>query len=255
MLMMLLKGILAGIGVSTVNRVWPGWCSQYSVFLLPNKIKEMMKKLVHGVGVNDLPYRAHVYEYVTENGGKKIRKLVFRCEYYTAWINMLERCYSKKFLERYPSYIGTSVCSEWVYASAFKKWMEQQDWQGKSLDKDIVVPRSKLYSPDTCAFVLQATNTFVIASDAIRGEYPIGVTLHKLTGKYRARCQNPFIGENEYLGLFSTPGEAHEAWRKRKNELAQLVAATESDTRVVEALKRRYSLRSGINELEKKDFQ
>ena len=45
----------------------------------------------------------------------------------------------------------------------------------------------------------------------------------------------------ESLGLFSTPGEAHEAWRKRKHEIAQLVAATESDPRIVEALKKRYS--------------
>jgi hypothetical protein len=99
---------------------------------------------------------------------------------------MLERCYSEKFLERNPSYIGTSVCSEWVYATEFKKWMEQQDWDGKCLDKDIIVPRSKLYSPETSAFVLQATNSFVTTSDAIRGEYPIGVSLYKRTGKYQA---------------------------------------------------------------------
>jgi hypothetical protein len=200
-----------------------------------------MNKLVYGVGVNDLGYRTQVYEYVTENGGKRIRKQVFICKYYAAWKHMLERCYSKKFLERNQSYIGTSVCSEWLYATAFKKWMEQQDWSGKCLDKDIIVPGSKLYSPETCAFVLPATNSFVIANDTSRGDYPIGVSIHKQTGKYRADCGNPFTGKQEYLGLFSTPEEAHEAWRKRKHELAQLVAARESDPRVVEALKKRYS--------------
>ena len=199
-------------------------------------------KLVRGVGVNDLGYRTEVREWVTKDGGKKIRKLVFRCPYYTAWENMLERCYSEKYLESYPTYIGTSVCNEWLYASAFKEWMEQQDWDGKSLDKDIIVPRSKLYSPKTCAFVLAATNTFVVASDASRGDCPIGVHLYKKTGKYSAQCGNPFTREKEYLGLFSTPEDAHEAWRKRKHEIAQLVAATESDMRVVEALKRRYSI-------------
>ena len=200
-----------------------------------------MTKLVYGVGVNDLPYKTQVYEEVTKNGSKRTWKSVFTCKYYAAWRDMLTRCYSKKSLESRPSYIGTSVCSEWVYATAFKKWMEQQDWHGKCLDKDIIVPKSKLYSPDTCAFVLKATNSFVIASDAIRGEYPIGVTLFKPTGKYQASCQNLFTGKTEYLGLLSTPEEAHEAWRKRKHELAQLVAATESDIRVVEALKKRYS--------------
>ena len=200
-----------------------------------------MNKLVWGVGVNDLGYRVHVQEEVTKNGGKRIRKTVFKCTYYAVWGSMLERCYSKKFLERYPSYAGTSVCSEWLSAKAFKKWMEQQDWSGKCLDKDIVVPGSRLYSPDTCAFVSQATNLFVIASDASRGDYPIGVDLYKRTGQYRASCNNPFIGKQEHLGYFSTPEEAHEGWRKRKHELAQLVAATESDPRVVEALKKRYS--------------
>ena len=200
-----------------------------------------MNKLVYGVGVNDLGYRTRVYEEVTKDGGKRSWKSVFTCKYYAAWTNMLQRCYGRKSLESRPSYIGTSVCSEWLYAATFKKWMEQQDWHGKCLDKDIIVPRSKLYSPETCAFVLNATNLFVTASDASRGEYPIGVYLLKHTGKYHARCKNLFTGKLEHLGLFSTPEEAHETWRKRKHEMAQLVAATESDMRVVEALKRRYS--------------
>ena len=200
-----------------------------------------MNKLVLGVGINDLGYRVHVQEEVTKNGGKRIRKTVFICRYYTAWTDMLKRCYSEKYLESRPSYIDTSVCSEWLYASEFKKWMEQQNWHGKCLDKDIIVPGSKLYSPETCAFVLKATNSFVIASDARRGDYPIGVYLLRHTGKYRAQCKNLFSGKNENLGCFSTPEEAHENWRKRKHELAQLVAATESDLRVVEALKKCYS--------------
>jgi hypothetical protein len=200
-----------------------------------------MNKLVYGVGVNDLGYMVHVKEAVTENGGKRIQKTVFRCKYYTAWISMLKRCYSKKFLESNPTYIGTSVCSEWLSATAFKKWMEQQDWHGKCLDKDIIVPGSKLYSPETCAFVLPATNTFVTASDASRGEYPIGVYLDKHAGKYKAQCNNHSTRKPEHLGLFLTPEDAHEVWRKRKHELAQLVAATESDIRVVEALRKRYS--------------
>ena len=200
-----------------------------------------MNKLVYGVGVNDLDYRTQVKEYVTEDGGRRVQKPVFLCKYYTVWRGMLERCYSKKFLERNPSYIGTSVCSEWLSATAFKKWMEKQDWSGKCLDKDIIVPGSKLYSPDTCAFVLNETNSFVTARDASRGDLPVGVYLHKRRGKYHAQCRNPFTGKQEHLGLFSIPEDAHEAWRKHKHELAQLVADRESDPRIVEALKKRYS--------------
>ena len=201
-----------------------------------------MNKLVYGVGVNDLGYRVQVWEELPKNGGKRVQKSVFKCKYYAAWTHMLERCYSEKYLESNPSYIGTRVCSEWLSASAFKKWMELQDWQGKSLDKDIISPGRKLYSPDTCVFVHEATNLFVIASNASRGEYPIGVNLDKRTGRYRARCNNPFPEKPESLGGFLTPEEAHEVWRKRKHELAQLVAARELDPRVVEALKKHYSV-------------
>ena len=201
-----------------------------------------MNKLVYGVGVNDLDYRTQVKEYVTKDGGERILNPIFLCKYYEVWKNMLKRCYSNKYLESKPSYIGTSVCNDWLSATAFKKWMEQQDWSGKCLDKDIIVPKSKLYSPETCAFVLNETNTFVTASDASRGGCPIGVSLDKPTGKYRAKCRNPFTGKQESLGYYSTPEEAHEAWRKHKHELAKFVADTESDMRVVEALKKRYSI-------------
>ena len=61
-----------------------------------------MNKLVWGVGVNDLGYRTQVYEYVTENGGKRVLKPVFRCSYHTTWRDMLGRCYSKKIPGKKP---------------------------------------------------------------------------------------------------------------------------------------------------------
>ena len=86
-----------------------------------------MNKLIYGVGVNDLCYRTQVKEELTKNGGKRIRKSVFLCKYYTVWRDMLKRCYSKKYLESRPSYIGTSVCSEWLYATEFKS-----GWRNKT---------------------------------------------------------------------------------------------------------------------------
>ena len=80
-----------------------------------------MNNLVYGVGVNDLGYRTQLWEELPKNGGKRIQKSVFLCEYYTAWKSMLKRCYSEKSLESNPSYIGTGVCSEWLYAATFKK--------------------------------------------------------------------------------------------------------------------------------------
>ena len=200
-----------------------------------------MKKLVYGVGVNDADYVVQVKETVSCVNGKQKQKKLWICPFYRTWKDMLERCFSSKRKAKNQTYKDVTCCEEWLTFSNFKHWMEQQDWEGKQLDKDIIFPNNKLYSPETCAFVSRVTNSFVTASDASRGEYPLGVTWKKSNEKFEAMCHSTFTKERRYLGLYSTPEEAHEAWRKRKHELAQLVAETETDERVKEALKKRYS--------------
>lgn len=204
-----------------------------------------MSKLVCGVGVNDADYVVQRWETTGYVNGKLKRKQVWICPFYQTWRSMLERCFSEKRKAKYPTYNDVTCCKEWLTFSNFKRWMETQSWEGKQLDKDIIVPNNKLYSPETCAFVSRITNMFVVASDASRGEHPLGVCWDKEARRFQAQCQNPFTKKksgNEYLGRFNCPYEAHEAWRKRKHELAQLVAELETDPRVVEALKRRYSV-------------
>ena len=82
-------------------------------------------KKVYGVGINDADY---TIKPTIENNRSK-------CMYYEKWIKMLQRCYSKSYQEKHPSYKGCSVCEEWLTFSNFKAWMETQDWKGKSLDK------------------------------------------------------------------------------------------------------------------------
>lgn len=200
-----------------------------------------MKKLVYGVGVNDADYVVQAKETVDCVNGKLKQKLVWPRPFYRTWVRMLERCFSEKYKAKNPTYKDVTCCEEWLTFSNFKSWMEQQEWEGKELDKDIIFPNNKVYNPETCAFVSRVTNTFVLASDASRGKHPLGVYWSKCAKKFQVQCKNPFTKNNEYLGLFDCAKEAHEAWRKRKHELAQLVAEIETDVRVVEALKKRYS--------------
>lgn len=72
-------------------------------------------------------------------------------------------------------------------------------------------------------------------------EMLIDVVLDKRTGKFRAQCSNPFTKKLEHLGLFTSEQEAHEAWRKRKLELAHELAAIQTDPRVAKALIEHYS--------------
>lgn len=196
---------------------------------------------MYGVGVNDVDYVIQITVAAGYVNGKRKQKQVWTCPFYETWKSMLMRCFSEKYKSKYPTYKDVTCCEEWLLFSNFKHWMEQQEWVGKQLDKDILVPASKVYSPETCAFVSQITNMFVVASDAARGEWPVGVYWNKKERKFQSQCCNPFTKKVEYLGRFNCPLEAHEAWRKQKHELAQLVAETETDSRVKEALKKRYS--------------
>ena len=54
-------------------------------------------------------------------------------------------------------------------------------------------------------------------------------------------CRNTFTKKQEYLGLFTCEVEAHQAWLKRKLELAHLLAAEQTDGRVAKALIERYT--------------
>lgn len=199
------------------------------------------RKLVCGVGVNDADYVVQRKETVGYVDGKQKQKRVWVCAYYRAWKSMVERCYSTKLQEKYPTYKGCSVSEEWLTFSNFKAWMEKQDWEGNQLDKDLLIEGNKLYSPETCVFVSPMVNKFVNARGASRGKWQIGVYWDKNAGKFMTQCGNPFSGGQEYLGLFTCEEEAHQAWRKRKLELAHELAAIQTDERVAEALINRYS--------------
>ena len=83
------------------------------VFLWMNK-KMKPKKTVYGVGINDADYVVKKLETIGYIGGKRKQKLVWACPYYLAWKNMLERCYSAKLQESYPTYTDCTVSKEWI---------------------------------------------------------------------------------------------------------------------------------------------
>ena len=206
------------------------------------KSKELdAPKLVYGVGINDADYVIQKMETIKCIDGKIKYKLIWFCPFYRVWRSMVERCYSDKYQSRQPTYKGCSVSEEWKTFSNFKAWMVTQDWEGKSLDKDLLIEGNKVYGPDTCVFVTRMVNNFTIDSGSKRGDWMIGACWHKGASKFMSKCQNPFSGEQEYLGLFTCEQEAHNAWLKRKLGLAHELAAIQTDTRVAKALIARYT--------------
>lgn len=199
------------------------------------------KRLIYGIGVNDADYIVVKREELGYVDGKRKQKTVWKCSYYQTWAEMIRRCYDAKYQERHPTYASCTVSEDWHTFSRFREWMELQDFEGLQLDKDILIKGNKLYSPETCVFVTPMVNSFANDQAAKRGEWMIGAIWHKQSKKFRANCSNPFTKKQEYLGLFTSEQQAHNAWLKHKNELAHELAEIQTDERVAKALISRYT--------------
>jgi hypothetical protein len=138
---------------------------------------------------------------------------------YTTWNHMLQRCYSKKYQEKQPTYIGCSVAKEWHNYQNFSKWFEDNYIEGYALDKDIIIKDNKVYSPDTCCFVPQEVNNLFTKRKSHRGEYLIGVYFDKRINKFKAVCN--VNGESKYLGVFCSEIEAFESYKIVKEQTAK----------------------------------
>lgn len=135
---------------------------------------------------------------------------------YRAWTDMLRRCYDPKHSSRFPTYIGRSVSNEWLFFPTFNAWYDENYVEGWQLDKDLLVSDNKVYSPHTCVFVPQPLNVLFNDSGRARGEFPLGVDLHKQSGKFRAQLK--IDGKVKHLGLFDYADEAHQAYLTAKKE-------------------------------------
>jgi hypothetical protein len=192
-------------------------------------------KLVFGVGLNDADYP--VTKRVTYGGTLKYS----RCKFYITWNNMLKRCYSEEYKLVRSSYKDCKVCDEWLTFSNFKAWMERQDWQGKFLDKDIILIGNKLYSPDRCLFVEPMISSFFNGDINTQKRHKTGVYYDKKGKAFKSECSNPFLNKKEFIGRFSCIELATASWRNRKHELACQLADLQTDKRVAQALRSRYA--------------
>ena len=166
------------------------------------------------------PYRRNTYgigyigegQYKSSNEGKKTSQ-------YSCWMNMLQRCYSEKYHERQPTYIDCEVCEEWHNFQNFAQWYEDNYYEvpGKKmqLDKDILHPGNKIYSPETCVFVPQNINSFFTHTS--------GVHFKAKDNRWEATTSNG-EGKYIYLGYRITKDEALELYKDKKEEIAKELA-------------------------------
>ena len=185
-----------------------------------------LRKLICGVGINDAPY-ATFLGYTPE--GKQIR-----CPFYIRWRSLIQRCYSEANWKRIKNakYEFCEVVCEWHRFTNFKSWMEKQDWEGKHLDKDILVPGNTIYGPDTCMFIPPHINTMLV--DQKPGKYGKGVSYDKRVNKFFAQVR--MDGKKTSLGSFATAEEAREVYAEIKREEIIKEANKLSDMKLKNAL-------------------
>ena len=175
-----------------------------------------MKKLVLGVGFNDKTRPVRV-------DGKNVKE-------YKLWHSMLNRCFSEKYQTRYPTYKGCNVSDNFLNYRYFYDWCQEQIGFGKvdekgrywQLDKDLLFVGNKTYSETTCVFVPHEINSFFTDSGNTRGEYPVGVSFYKQTGKFMAYCA--VNSKRQHLGYFDTPEEAFAVYKPFKENLCKQLA-------------------------------
>lgn len=195
---------------------------------IENSIKR--RKPLFGIGINDAPY-------ITNPRTKGVRSV---CPYYTVWRDMLRRAYDLKFHKINPAYCDVTVCREWHYFVEFRKWMEKHNWKGKTLDKDIIIPGNKIYSPDACCFVEKKINCLMSAGYSGDRKFPTGVYPNKGFRGFYAVCG--YHGKQKYLGYFYDVDEASVAYRKFKAAYIIEMADNQTDARIAGGLKRHAQL-------------
>lgn len=171
---------------------------------------------VHGVGFTG------VGKHKQKECGKNTPALI-------PWKKMLERCYSKKSLEKYPNYLGCSVSEEWHNFQNFAEWYYSQPFWDKmpspQVDKDLLVKGNREYSPDKCLLLPRQVNNLFIRRHKTVGGLPIGVTKKRDDGRYYASVST--FNESIKLGVFFSPESAFYAYKEAKEKHVRSFAHNE----------------------------
>lgn len=162
-----------------------------------------IKKLVHGVGINDgiIP---------TYKNGKRLKE-------YEIWKSLLARCYSEYKHQIQPTYKDCIVSENFKNYSYFYEWCQNQTFFNKNnyeLDKDILIRNNKIYHEDLCVFVPKFINSLFVNSKAKRGLHPIGVTWHSREKLFYSRITR--YGIRHTIGRYTSSDEAFYNYKIQK---------------------------------------
>ena len=123
------------------------------------------------------------------------------------------------------NYEDCEICEEWEIFENFKKWYMEHYYEvygcDMEVDKDILIPGNRIYSPETCMIVPQRINE-LFRTFSNKYNLPSGIVLLKKdvkNGRYRVTYSGNFLG---YFKTIKDACIAHEYAKKGAiNEVAK----------------------------------
>jgi hypothetical protein len=158
---------------------------------------------------------------------------------------MISRCYSEKSIARNPTYSDCFVACE---MSSFKYFygmvinmtgFSSIDEKGfhYQMDNDLLLKNNRCYSEEFICFIPSEVNNFLLKSNSIRGDLPIGVSMYE--DRVRFKSQIKIGGKKIHIGLFDNEKSAFNAYKEKKEQYAKFLAnkwAGKIDDRAYQAL-------------------
>jgi hypothetical protein len=188
-----------------------GWeTTVYAGNILTKEVRDPTKALVHGVGYQG------VGKHMTSDDKGKMTPA------YATWNGMLKRCYKPRSIYNIINYEDVTVCSEWFNFQNFADWYETNlpnvklvgsRWE---IDKDLLIPRNKVYGPDRCCIIPNAINSLFLFQNKISKLLPLGV-------RHNGYSYVAYEGHS-YIGSFKTVTEAQLAYWSVKFEAIRSAA-------------------------------
>lgn len=133
---------------------------------------------------------------------------------YISWKGIIDRCYSEYIKKKQPTYIDCKMDPEWLNFQVFAEWHKARYKSGYQVDKDILQPGNKIYSPRFCRLVPSALNKLLTDRRNDRGKLPQGVSMDR--NRYIAQLS--IDGKQETIGYFGSASEAFGCYKEAKEK-------------------------------------
>lgn len=165
------------------------------------------------------------------DGGRGSKQYpVFRCPIYLKWMGVKERAGNGSVNKNSPAYSEVDVCDDWLSFMNFRSWvLEQPEYEGLALDKDLLCYGNNVYSPEFCLFVpTEVNNALLLGSNKLKtSDMPLGVTIDK------GRIVSQFYDYRTKKARKQVAGsleDAHKIWQEnRENSIRFIVTKWEGE--------------------------